>query len=167
MILNCTFPFLVLILPIVYPSSTLDSVYSRFFQIVSLLIHLRLNFCSLALHNSDLSSLRLLSFFKVTFLCLLKSCSNLGTVCMYVCCTSNASSFATFRFGGAGVVFDSDLSFKSHIYNICRSSFYHIRQLRQVRSPLDNNLLSYLLMLSSLLNLIIAILFSTIFSMSL
>jgi Reverse transcriptase (RNA-dependent DNA polymerase)/Endonuclease-reverse transcriptase len=38
-----------------------------------------------------------------------------------------------------GVVFDSDLSFKSHISNICRTSFYHIRQLRQVRSSLDTN----------------------------
>src|SRR5437867_3885301 len=31
-----------------------------------------------------------------------------------------------------GVVFESDLSFDQHISNVCRSSFYHIRQLRQI-----------------------------------
>src|SRR6267154_1429094 len=36
-----------------------------------------------------------------------------------------------------GVVFDSDLSFDKHISSICSSSFYHIRQLRQIRSVLD------------------------------
>ena len=38
-----------------------------------------------------------------------------------------------------GVLFDSDLSFDKHISNVCRSSFYHIRQLRQIRSSLDSN----------------------------
>jgi hypothetical protein len=38
-----------------------------------------------------------------------------------------------------GILFNSDLSFKKHISNVCRSSFYHIRQLRQVRSSLDTN----------------------------
>jgi hypothetical protein len=38
-----------------------------------------------------------------------------------------------------GVIFDSDLSFKQHISSICSSSFYHIRQLRQIRSSLDTN----------------------------
>ena len=38
-----------------------------------------------------------------------------------------------------GVVFDSDLSFKKHISNVCRSSFFHIRQLRQIRSSLDRD----------------------------
>jgi Reverse transcriptase (RNA-dependent DNA polymerase)/Endonuclease/Exonuclease/phosphatase family len=38
-----------------------------------------------------------------------------------------------------GVLFDSDLSFKKHVSTICRSSFYHIRQLRQIRSSLDTN----------------------------
>ena len=38
-----------------------------------------------------------------------------------------------------GVVFDSDLSFKKHISNVCRLSFYHIRQLRQIRSSLYTN----------------------------
>jgi len=38
-----------------------------------------------------------------------------------------------------GVIFDSRLSFTKHISNICRSSFYQIRQLRQVRSSLDSN----------------------------
>jgi hypothetical protein len=36
-----------------------------------------------------------------------------------------------------GVIFDSNLSFTKHISNVCRTSFYHIRQLRQVRSSLD------------------------------
>ena len=36
-----------------------------------------------------------------------------------------------------GVEFDSDLSFNHHISNVCRSSFYQIRQLRQIRSSLD------------------------------
>ena len=38
-----------------------------------------------------------------------------------------------------GVIFDPDLSFKSHISNNCRTSFFQIRQLRQIRSSLDNN----------------------------
>ena len=38
-----------------------------------------------------------------------------------------------------GVIFDSNLNFKSHISSICRSSFFHIRQLRQIRSSLDRN----------------------------
>ena len=38
-----------------------------------------------------------------------------------------------------GVIFDSDLSFSNHISKICSSSFYHIRQLRQIRSSLDSN----------------------------
>jgi hypothetical protein len=36
-----------------------------------------------------------------------------------------------------GVLFDSNLNFKKHISSICRSSFFHIRQLRQIRSSLD------------------------------
>ena len=35
-----------------------------------------------------------------------------------------------------GVEFDSNLSFDYHISNICRSSFFQIRQLRQIRSSL-------------------------------
>ena len=38
-----------------------------------------------------------------------------------------------------GVVLESDLSFDQHISNVCRSSFYHIRQLRQIRPSLDLN----------------------------
>ena len=38
-----------------------------------------------------------------------------------------------------GVEFDSKLSFKDHISNICHTSFHHIRQLRQIRSSLDTN----------------------------
>src|SRR6266516_1806780 len=36
-----------------------------------------------------------------------------------------------------GIEFDSDLSFNQHISKICRSSFDHIRQLRQIRYSLD------------------------------
>ena len=36
-----------------------------------------------------------------------------------------------------GVIFDSNLDFKKHISSICRSSFFQIRQLRQIRSSLD------------------------------
>jgi hypothetical protein len=38
-----------------------------------------------------------------------------------------------------GVIFDKDLSLKEHISSICKISYYHIRQLRQVRSSLDTN----------------------------
>src|SRR6267154_2232459 len=40
-----------------------------------------------------------------------------------------------------GVLFDSDLSFNKHISSIklCSSSFFHIRQLRQIRSSLDRS----------------------------
>jgi len=49
-----------------------------------------------------------------------------------------------------GVEFDSDLSFKLHISNICRSSFFQIRQLRQIRSSLDLN--SAILLANSLVS---------------
>ena len=38
-----------------------------------------------------------------------------------------------------GVLFDSNLDFKKHISAICRSAFFQIRQLRQIRSSLDKN----------------------------
>ena len=38
-----------------------------------------------------------------------------------------------------GVIFDSNLNFKNHISSICRSSFFHIRQLRQIRSSRDKS----------------------------
>jgi Reverse transcriptase (RNA-dependent DNA polymerase)/Endonuclease-reverse transcriptase len=38
-----------------------------------------------------------------------------------------------------GVLFDKDLSLKPHISSVCKTSYYHIRQLRQVRSSLDTN----------------------------
>ena len=38
-----------------------------------------------------------------------------------------------------GVTFDSSLDFKDHISSVCRSSSYHIRQLRQIRTSLDEN----------------------------
>src|ERR1700759_1970420 len=38
-----------------------------------------------------------------------------------------------------GVIFDENLDFKNHIFSICRSSFFQIRQLRQIRSSLDSN----------------------------
>jgi len=36
-----------------------------------------------------------------------------------------------------GVLFDGDMSMKSHVSNLCRSSFMCIRSLRQIRSMLD------------------------------
>ena len=38
-----------------------------------------------------------------------------------------------------GVTFDSSLDFKDHISSVCRSYSYHIRQLRQIRTSLDEN----------------------------
>jgi len=38
-----------------------------------------------------------------------------------------------------GVEFDPELSFSSHISNVCRSSFHQIRLLRQIRPSLDVN----------------------------
>ena len=38
-----------------------------------------------------------------------------------------------------GIIFDQDLSLKKHISSICQTSFYHIRQLRQVRFSLHTN----------------------------
>src|SRR5579864_5824318 len=37
-----------------------------------------------------------------------------------------------------GVIFDADLSFKTHISSVCHSSFYHIRQIRAARPSLDS-----------------------------
>jgi len=38
-----------------------------------------------------------------------------------------------------GVEFNSDLSYTQHISNVCRTAFFQIRQLRQIRSSLDTN----------------------------
>ena len=38
-----------------------------------------------------------------------------------------------------GFIFDKDLSAKVHISSVCKSSYFQIRQLRQVRSSLDKN----------------------------
>src|SRR5438132_506807 len=38
-----------------------------------------------------------------------------------------------------GAIFDPNLDFCKHISSICRSSFFQIRQLRQIRSLLDKN----------------------------
>ena len=35
-----------------------------------------------------------------------------------------------------GVIFDSDFSFHKHVSNICKSCFYHIRDLRRIRRHL-------------------------------
>lgn len=37
-----------------------------------------------------------------------------------------------------GFIFDSDLSHEKQIASVCRTSFHHIRQLRQIRSSLDS-----------------------------
>jgi hypothetical protein len=36
-----------------------------------------------------------------------------------------------------GIIFDSEMSLHKHISSICQTSFYHIRQLRQIRSSID------------------------------
>ena len=41
--------------------------------------------------------------------------------------------FPSDRVRNLGVVFDSDFSFHKHVYNICKSCFYHIRDLRRIR----------------------------------
>ena len=38
-----------------------------------------------------------------------------------------------------GFIFDKDLSAKQHISSVCKTSYFQIRQLRQVRSSLDTN----------------------------
>jgi len=38
-----------------------------------------------------------------------------------------------------GFIFDKDLSAKQHISSVCKTSYFQIRQLRQVRSSLDRN----------------------------
>jgi hypothetical protein len=38
-----------------------------------------------------------------------------------------------------GVIFDSNLSLTKHISSVCSSSFYVIRQIRQIRASLDHN----------------------------
>ena len=44
------------------------------------------------------------------------------------------------RILGVGLLFDSNLDFKKQISSICRSAFFQIRQLRQIRSSLHKNL---------------------------
>ena len=38
-----------------------------------------------------------------------------------------------------GFIFDKDLSAKQHISSVCKTSYFQIRQLPQVRSSLDTN----------------------------
>ena len=38
-----------------------------------------------------------------------------------------------------GVIFDSNLHYKKQISSVCKSSFFHIRQLRKIRPSLDRN----------------------------
>jgi len=38
-----------------------------------------------------------------------------------------------------GIIVDNRLSLKQHISTVCKTSYYHIRQLRQIRSSLDKN----------------------------
>ena len=41
--------------------------------------------------------------------------------------------FASDSVRNLGVIFDSDFSFHKHVSNICKSCFYHIRDLRRIR----------------------------------
>ena len=96
-------------------SSTLDSVYS-WFTINRLSVNPSKTEFLLVGTPQQRSKLTAMSVsFCGCFLTLSDSCRNLG------------------------VVFDSDLSFKKHICNVCRLFFHHIRQLRQIRSYLDTN----------------------------
>ena len=47
------------------------------------------------------------------------------------------SSSIVFSARNLGVTFDSSLSLTKHISSICKSAYYQIRQLRQIRSSLD------------------------------
>jgi hypothetical protein len=50
-----------------------------------------------------------------------------------------------------GVIFDQDLSLKQHISSLCKSSYYQIRQIRQIRNSLDLNSATLLCKLLSFL----------------
>ena len=54
-------------------------------------------------------------------------------------CFQNLSLIPTDSVRNLGVIFDANLDFKKHISSICRSSFFQIRQLRQIRPSLDKN----------------------------
>ena len=47
-------------------------------------------------------------------------------------CFQNLSLIPTDSVRNLGVIFDANLDFKKHISSICRSSFFQIRQLRQI-----------------------------------
>src|SRR2546425_7207318 len=115
MILNSTSPSLLQILLLIFPSFLLRLILSLIglLQIASLSIPQKLNFFLSPQQRSKLTSSTLA--FQGTPLSTVSSCRNLG------------------------VILDNDLSFKRHISSISSSSFYHIRQLRQVRSSLDRS----------------------------
>jgi len=54
-------------------------------------------------------------------------------------CFQNLSLTPTDSVRNLSVIFDTYLNFKSHISSICQSSFFQIKQLRQIRSSLDRN----------------------------
>ena len=51
--------------------------------------------------------------------------------------SDNTTISATSSARNLGIVFDSNLSFKQHISTLSKSCFYHVRDLRRIRSTLD------------------------------
>ena len=48
-----------------------------------------------------------------------------------------SDTYPSYTVRNIGVVFDSDLNFCQHISQVCKSCFYHIRDLRRIRSHIS------------------------------
>ena len=90
---------------------------------------------SIVLHPAYVFKQVLLSFHDLLFHVLPASHSSFVPILIprFFCGTSFQTFVKTL-----GVTFDSMLTFQPHITNLCKSSFYHIRAIRHIRSALTN-----------------------------
>jgi hypothetical protein len=49
----------------------------------------------------------------------------------------NATVTATHKAKNLGIIFDREMNLKLHINNICKSGFYHVKNLSSIRNSLD------------------------------
>ncbi len=63
------------------------------------------------------------------------SCNNLDHCLILDGCSVNSSSSAR----NLGVLFDSNLSFKKHVSSICKTAFFHLKNISKLRPMLSKS----------------------------
>ena len=59
--------------------------------------------------------------------------------------TGESSSIISLSARNLGVIFDSHLNLESHINTVCRSAYFHLRNIRSVRNMLTDDACSQLI----------------------